>query len=261
MEINPSGLSRGPADHDPVIFQLENVSCHFEMVEAISNLTLNFLRGEKIALIGPSGAGKSTLIQLLNGSLTPTQGEILAFGQLLARLSPRQRRSVQRKIGTLYQQYYLVDNLAVVHNINAGRLGRWSFARSLASLIWPLETQSASEVLTRVGIPEKLYERTANLSGGQQQRVALARVLIQNPEVILADEPIASIDPERSREVMNLLRDVSAQGKTLIVSLHAVEYAFSHFDRIIGLRDGCLFFDAPPVEVTPKMVKDLYHIE
>lgn len=243
------------------VFELRDVSCHFESVEAISNLTLTIRRGEKIALVGPSGAGKSTLIQLLNGSLTPTQGEILIFGQPLARLSARQRRLVQQKIGTLYQQYNLVDNLAVIHNVNAGRLGSWSLARSLASLIWPLEKQSASEILTQVGIPEKLYERTANLSGGQQQRVALARVLIQNPEVILADEPIASVDPERSREVMNLLRDVSAQGKTLIVSLHVVEYAFSHFDRIIGLRDGRIFFDASPANVTPKVVKDLYHIE
>lgn len=259
--IVETAISDAPAGSPDAVFDLRGVSCHFESVEAISNLTLTILPGERISLVGPSGAGKSTLIHLLNGSLQPTQGEILAFGQPLAQLSTRQRRQVQRKIGTLYQQYHLVDNLAVVHNVNAGRLGNWPLVKSLISLIWPLETKSVLDVLERVGIPEKLYQRTGNLSGGQQQRVALARVLIQNPEVILADEPIASIDPERSREVMNLLGNVSGDGKTLIASLHAVDYAFSHFNRIIGLRDGRIFFDAPSASVTPEMVKSLYRIE
>lgn len=243
------------------LFELHNLSCHFESVEAISDLTLNIRSGEKVALVGPSGAGKSTLIQLLNGSLAPTNGHLLAFGQPLASLPARQRRQIQKRVGTLYQQFHLVANLAVIHNLNAGKLGSWSLAKSLASLIWPLETQPAIAALKQVGIPEKIYERTGLLSGGQQQRVALARVLVQNPQVILADEPIASLDPERSREIMNLLRDLSNQGKTLIVSLHAIEYAFSHFDRIIGLRDGRLFFDAPAAAITEYMVRDLYRIQ
>jgi len=245
---------------NPAVFRLRNVSCHFESVEAITGLNLEIGRGEKIALVGPSGAGKSTLIRLLNGSLAPTQGDVEVFGRSLARLSARQRRPIQRQIGTLYQQFHLVNNLAVIHNINAGRLGSWSLLKAMVSLIWPLETQIAAETLAQVGIPEKLYERTATLSGGQQQRVAIARVLVQNPDVILADEPIASIDPERSREMMNLLRDLSGKGKTLIVSLHAIEFAFSHFDRIIGLRAGRLLFDAVPREVTPAMIQALYRL-
>ncbi|MHB0965684.1 MAG: phosphonate ABC transporter ATP-binding protein [Bellilinea sp.] len=244
----------------PPVFRLRNVSCCFESVEAITGLNLEIGRGEKIALVGPSGAGKSTLIRLLNGSLAPTQGDVEVFGRSLAPLSARQRRPIQRQIGTLYQQFHLVNNLAVIHNINAGRLGSWSLFKALVSLIWPLETQIAAKTLARVGIPEKLYERTATLSGGQQQRVAIARVLVQNPDVILADEPIASIDPERSREVMNLLRDLSGKEKTLIVSLHAIEYAFSHFDRIVGLRTGRLLFDAVPSEVTQAMIQALYRL-
>ena len=250
-------ISSTPA---PAVFRLRNVSCHFESVEAITGLNLEIGRGEKVALVGPSGAGKSTLIRLLNGSLAPTQGDVEVFGRSLARLSARQRRPIQRQIGTLYQQFHLVNNLAVIHNINAGRLGGWSLLKAWVSLIWPLETQIAAETLAQVGIPEKLYVRTACLSGGQQQRVAIARVLVQNPDVILADEPIASIDPERSREVMNLLRDLCGQGKTLIVSLHAIEYAFSHFDRIIGLRAGRLLFDDVPGAVTPSMIQALYRL-
>ena len=253
-------LPRDSSAPNPAVFRLRNVSCHFESVEAITGLNLEIGRGEKIALVGPSGAGKSTLIRLLNGSLAPTQGDVEVFGRSLARLSARQRRPIQRQIGTLYQQFHLVNNLAVIHNINAGRLGSWSLLKAMVSLIWPLETQIAAETLAQVGIPEKLYERTATLSGGQQQRVAIARVLVQNPDVILADEPIASIDPERSREMMNLLRDLSGKGKTLIVSLHAIEFAFSHFDRIIGLRAGRLLFDAVPREVTPAMIQALYRL-
>jgi len=247
-------------DKIPHDFELQNVSCHFETVEAISDVTLVIKRGEKVALIGPSGAGKSTLILLLNGSLPPTRGRVLAFGQSLRDLPSTQRRIIQKKIGTLYQQFHLVDNLAVIHNVNAGRLGTWSLAKSLLSLVWPLNTGSTAEVLEQVGIRDKMYVRTALLSGGQQQRVALARVLVQNPEVILADEPIASIDPERSREVMNLLRELGSQGRTLVVSLHAVEYALSHFDRILGLRNGRILFDAPPALVSDDMIKDLYRI-
>ncbi|HEX2979716.1 MAG TPA: ATP-binding cassette domain-containing protein [Anaerolineaceae bacterium] len=213
-----------------------------------------------MALVGPSGAGKSTLIRLLNGSLSPTQGQVRAFGLDLTQLSMRRLRKVQQRIGTVYQQYHLVDNLPVIHNLNAGRLGRWSFARALFSLVWPVEVSAAQQALVQVGIPEKLYERTDTLSGGQQQRVALARVFIQNPDVILADEPISSVDPERSREMMDLLRNQAGQGKTLIVSLHAIEFAFSHLDRMIGLQKGQVLLDAPSSAVTPSMIQDLYQL-
>jgi len=246
--------------HQP-IFQLTNVSRDFGKFAALSNINLTIWSGERVALTGPSGAGKSTLINLLNGTLLPTQGEVWALGQNLADLNPKSLRQIQQKIGTIYQQFHLVDNLRVVHNVNAGNLGRWSFPKAIVSLFWPLEVNRAAAALTQVGIPEKLYHRTDQLSGGQQQRVAIARVLVQQPQAILADEPIASLDPERSREIMDLLRALSQQnGQTLVTSLHDVDFAQSHYDRIVGLRGGKILFDSSAGDITPQMITQLYKI-
>lgn len=243
------------------IFKLKHVTQQFGSFRALDDINLQIYPGERIALIGSSGAGKSTLLRLLNGTLLPTQGEVWALDRNLARLSPRRLRQVQRQIGTIYQQFHLVDSLQVIHNVNAGHLGRWSFFKAVASLIFPLEVETAAKALARVGIPEKLYDRTDRLSGGQQQRVALARVLVQDPLAILADEPIASLDPELSREVMDLLRDTSQQaGKTLVISLHAVEFARSHCDRAIGLRQGRIIFDAPVETVSEAAIEQLYRL-
>jgi len=244
------------------IFELKNVSRHFGEFQALTDVNLRIYPGERVALVGPSGAGKSTLINLLNGSLLPSQGTLRVLSRDLANLSPRELRRVQQHVGTIYQQFHLVDNLRVIHNVNAGHLGSWSLPRAAFSLIWPQEAESAVRVLTQVGIPEKLYERTDRLSGGQQQRVALARVLVQDPAAILADEPISNVDPERSRGIMDLLQKLSAEtGKTLVVSLHAIEYAYSHFQRVVGLRQGYVLFDAPPTQVTSEMVEELYKLE
>lgn len=241
------------------IADLHQVSHQFGQFTALSEITLQIYPGESVALVGSSGAGKSTLLQLLNGTLMPSQGELQILGQSLRQLNDRQLRQLQRRIGTIYQQFHLVDSLKVIHNVNAGQLGRWSFPKALLSLIIPQDVATAQAALTQVGIPEKLYERTDRLSGGQQQRVAIARVLVQNPWLILADEPIASLDPERSREVMDLLRDLTqAQGRTLVVSLHDIEFAKSHCQRIIGLRQGRIVFDLPTVDVTPEMWAAVY---
>ena len=243
------------------IFELKNVTKQFGTFQSLTNINLQIYPGERVALVGSSGAGKSTLISLLNGTLQPTQGEVWVLGRNLAHLRPKSLRQIQRQIGTIYQQFHLVDNLQVIHNVNAGHLGRWSFFKAAASLIYPLEVETAFKALAQVGIPEKLYERTDRLSGGQQQRVAIARVLVQDPAAILADEPISSLDPERSREVINLLRSLNKNtGKTLITSLHAIEYARSHFHRLVGLRQGRIVFDAPVEEVSMGMVEDLYKI-
>lgn len=243
-------------------FLLQNVTKVFGGIPALTDINLRIEHGEHVALVGPSGAGKSTLIGLLNGMLVPTQGEVRTLGQNLARLSVPARRKIQRQIGTIHQQYHLVNNLRVIHNVNAGRLGGWSFTKSLVSMFWPLEVESARRALEQVGIPEKIYEITAHLSGGQQQRVALARTMVQDPRVILADEPIASLDPERGRELMDLLRRLSQQtGKTLVTSIHAVEFARSHFQRVIGLRDGRIAFDCAAEDMTPALIDALYRIE
>ena len=265
VQDTPAGFQdEGSQGNNPSapIFELENVSRHFGDLQALTDINLRIYPGERVALVGPSGAGKSTLINLLNGSLLPSQGTLRVLSHELVHLSPRELRRVQRQVGTIYQQFHLVDNLRVVHNVNAGRLGSWSLPKAAFSLLWPQEVESATLTLTQVGIPEKLYERTDRLSGGQQQRVALARVLVQDPVAILADEPISNIDPERSRGIMDLLQKLSAEtGKTLVVSLHAIEFAYSHFQRVVGLRQGRLLFDVTPEEVTPDMVERLYKLD
>ena len=243
-------------------FLLRGVTKTFGNLHVLKGIDLRIDHGEHVALVGPSGAGKSTLIGLLNGSLFPTSGEVRTLGQNLGHLSLSKRRQIQRQIGTIHQQFNLVNNLRVVHNVNAGHLGRWSFAKALLSLFWPLDVELAFQALEQVGIPDKLYEVTAHLSGGQQQRVALARALVQDPRVILADEPIASLDPERGRELMDLLRQLSRKAnKTLVTSIHSVEFAKSHFQRVIGLRDGRVAFDCSPAEITSSMIEALYRID
>ncbi|NJL86886.1 MAG: ATP-binding cassette domain-containing protein [Leptolyngbyaceae cyanobacterium SM1_1_3] len=181
------------------------------------------------------------------------------MGQNLAQARATSRRRVQRQIGMVYQQHHLIRNLAVIHNVNAGHLGYWPLWKAAWSLVWPLQVDQAAAALAQVGIADKLYARTDRLSGGQQQRVALARVLVQNPAVILADEPIASVDPERSRDIMDLLRHLSdTTGKTLVISLHEVDFARSHCDRVIGLREGKLRFDCPVSAASDSLFRDLY---
>ncbi len=243
------------------VFELNGVTVRYGAFAALSKVSLRIEAGERVALIGPSGAGKSTLLSLLNGSLAPTEGEVRLLGQDPTQLSTRALRRLQRQIGTVYQQFHLVPNLSVIHNVNAGHLGRWSLLRAMFSLIVPLERPRAARALAEVGIADKLYARTDTLSGGQQQRVAIARVLVQDPVAILADEPISSVDPERSREIMTLLRELCDRfDKTLVVSLHAIEYAYSHCERMIGLRAGQVVFDLPAAQVSPQMVEALYRI-
>lgn len=248
------------SSRDP-IFRLQSVTCQFGAVLALKDCSLTIYPGERVALIGPSGAGKSTLLNLLNGSLMPSDGEVWLLGKNIQQLSASALRRLQRSIGTVYQQHHLVGNLSVVHNVNAGHLGHWSLTRSVWSLLWPQEVEAAARALGQVGIAERLYARTDRLSGGQQQRVALARVLVQDPLVILADEPTSSVDPERSREMMDLLKSLNqSAGKTLLISLHDVEFAVRYCDRIIGLRHGQILFDAPTPRVTPDMMSDLYQL-
>ncbi len=244
------------------LFCLRGAGVRYGADWALVDVDLEVGAGERVALVGPSGAGKTTLLSLLNGSLLPSAGTVRVLGSDLATLAPAELRRLQRRIGTVHQQFHLVGPLRVVHNVNAGQLGRWSLPRAVRSLVSPRDVGAVTAALTRVGIPEKLYERTDSLSGGQQQRVALARVLVQEPAAILGDEPISSLDPTRAAEIMELLAALAGEdGRALVVSLHAVEYAFRHCDRLVGLRQGRVVFDAPPDQVSEATVADLYRID
>jgi len=226
---------------------------------ALDGIDLQIERGERVALIGPSGAGKTTLFRVLNCTLRPTSGRLLINGEDVETLHGKRLRQTRRRSGTVYQQHNLVPRLRVIHNVLAGKLGQWSTVRSLLSLAKPSDIDLAHTALSQVGIADKIFERTDELSGGQQQRVAIARVLVQNPEVILADEPVSSVDPTLASSIVKLLIDISHDThKTLLMSLHSVDLALAYFPRVIGIKSGAAVFDLSPDKISDAMLEDLY---
>jgi phosphonate transport system ATP-binding protein len=244
----------------PEIISLNHISKTYERKIALSSLSLSVNKGELIALIGPSGAGKTTLLNIMASILTPDEGEIFIDGSPLSDFKDQKKRA--KKVGVIRQQFDLVGELPVIHNVLAGRLSDWGVLKSLLSMLVPQDKQYAVKALERVGLLDKLYERTSILSGGEQQRVALARLLVQNPEIILADEPVASLDPARAEDILEILAEITAEEKqTLIASLHSVEYAKKFFDRIIALKNGEIFFDLPAASVTDAHIASLYKLK
>lgn len=241
---------------EPVL-RLVGVGHRYGSHEALRQLDLTVHAGERVALIGTSGAGKTTLLNLLNGSLKPTTGTVEVFGEIPALLSGSARRLLLRRIGAISQRLDLVDQIRVLHNVNAGRLGQWSTARALVSLVWPYSLDVVRAALERVDLGWALHERTERLSGGERQRVAIARLLVQQPELVLADEPVSSLDPVRAAKVLTLLGSTPAS-RTLVVSLHQPELAREHCTRAVGLRDGRIVLDGPVAQISDVAVRDLY---
>lgn len=226
---------------------------------ALHALDLRIAPGERVALIGPSGAGKTTLFRLLNCTLRPSAGTLTIDGVESTHLYGKRLRLLRRQIGTIYQQHNLVPRLRVMHNVLAGHLGRWSTWRSFVSLLRPLELETAAAALQHVGLSEKIFQRTDHLSGGEQQRVAIARTLVQDPAVILADEPVASLDPALSASIVRLLTELAIQGqKTLLVSLHSVHLALDYFPRILALQHGRLVYDGSPRDFSQTAMHELF---
>ena len=226
-------------------------------LEALRPLTLQLAAGERVAVVGASGAGKSTLLRLANGSLAPTCGAVRLLGEDPARLGARALRALRARVGTIPQQLHLVPQASVMHNVVAGRLGTVSLARALAALVSRGEAARVRAVLDSVGIGEKIFERVDRLSGGEQQRVAIARTLYQAPELVLADEPLAAVDPARSAEIVALFARAFA-GRTLVVSTHRLEPLLPHVDRVLGLRDGALVLDAPAATLSLDALAEVY---
>jgi len=243
-----------------LIFQLNELSKKYERKIALSSLSLSIEKGEMIALIGSSGAGKTTLLNILANMIKPDSGKLEIAGRPAEYYCSN--RQLSRKIGVIRQQFDLVGPLPVIHNVLAGRLGEWGFFKSLLSLIIPQEKHIAVRALERVGLLDKIYEKTSNLSGGEQQRVAMARLLVQHPEVILADEPVSSLDPARAEDILSMLVQlVREENQTLIVSMHSVEYVRKYFSRVIALREGKVYFDLPTEEISDQVLSELYNLE
>jgi phosphonate transport system ATP-binding protein len=245
-------------------FALEDVTVRFNGLLALERITLQIEAREIVAFVGPSGSGKTTLLRLLNGSVRPTSGLVAAGGHPLASMNAADLRRLRASIGFIHQDLRLVPNLRVVQNVVAGRLGRLSILASLRAVFLTPHRLAveAHAILERVGIPEKLYERTDRLSGGQRQRVAIARALFQQPVALLADEPVSSVDPARARDAVQLLTKVARElGLTLCVSLHNIDLAREFLPRLIGLRRGQIVFDTPASGFQGAMFDDLYRLE
>jgi phosphonate transport system ATP-binding protein len=244
----------------PAAYELASIRKVFPGADvAIDDVSLVIGEGEHVAVIGPSGAGKTTLFRILNLTLRPTAGQLWLGGVDVAGLSDAGLRRARMGIGTIYQQHNLVGRLRVVHNVLAGNLGRWSTLTALASFVRPVGVDQAARAVDKVGIPHKLWARTDELSGGQQQRVAIARVLVQDPGVILADEPVSSVDPSLAVTIVTLLRDLAAESrKTLLMNLHSVDLALRFFPRIVGIREGRVHFDLAVDKVSPDTLENLY---
>ncbi len=242
------------------MFELKNITkIYNRQIKAVDNVSLHIKKAERIALIGPSGAGKTTLFRIINCTIPPTSGSLIIDGATVFKLNNSQIRNLRRRIGIVYQHHNLINRLSVVHNIIIGRLGNWSAFKSLFSLLYPFEFEEVKKALEKVRIEDKIFSRPLELSGGQRQRVALARVLFQNPDVIIADEPVSSVDQKLAQEIIELLIEISEDNnKTLLVSLHRVDLAFKYFNRIIGFNKGKIIFDASPEKISKFMLKDLF---
>jgi phosphonate transport system ATP-binding protein len=242
------------------MFQLEAVTKSYPGVIALHPLDLTIENGECVALMGPSGSGKSTLLQLLSCGIEPDSGTISIDGISNDQLRPG--TDLARIVGIMPQSLDLIPALSVANNVLAGRLGEWGFMRSILSLLSPRDLHLVESALSRVGIPDKIFERTSHLSGGQQQRVALARLLVQEPKAVLVDEPVASVDPARADDLMRLITSlVQENSQTLVASLHSVPLALRYFSRIVALRDGRVVFDHPVDQVTEDDLSQLYVLE
>ncbi len=258
--LNTNGNTNG---RQQALVSAEGISKSYSQARALAPLSFDIQPGERVALAGPSGSGKTTLLYLLAGILQPDEGQLFIGNRSLALLQPG--REMSQLVGIIHQQYDLVPQLPVIHNVLAGRLGQWSLWRSIISLFWPRDRLIAEFALEQLGIADKARERTSHLSGGEQQRVAIARLMVQSPSLVLADEPVASLDPAQAEEMLRLLTNLTinnadSAGKTLIVSLHSPYLIQKYCSRVIGLRKGRMVFDLPAWEVSKSVLDDLYSL-
>jgi len=226
-------------------------------VKALRSIDLGIERGQFTVLLGPSGAGKSTLLRCINGLVKPSAGRVVVDGTAVHEL--KKLEGIRRRVGMIFQQFNLAKRLLVAENVLCGRLGHSNVFTSCLRLFPPADIEYALYCLERVGLADKAYQRADQLSGGQQQRVGIARALAQSPRVILADEPVASLDPRSADRVMDILREINRQdGITVVVSLHNIELANRYAERVVGLRDGVIVLDKRGGALTSWDVERIY---
>jgi phosphonate transport system ATP-binding protein len=256
--IRPDGSAVLDPTAEPAV-RLHQVTKDFAETRALDAVDLTVPAGQTLAILGSSGSGKSTLLRTLNGLVVPTSGKVHVLGCDVTSARGQQMRKLRCGVGFIFQQFGLVGRLTVMENVLSGALGRIRFPRA-GVLAYPRQLRlDALGHLERVGLADRAFQRSDTLSGGQQQRVAIARTLMQNPTVLLADEPVASLDPETSASVMSLLLEICQEkGLTVIASLHQVELARGWADRLVGMRRGQIILDGSPRDISEEALMGIY---
>ncbi|SES36770.1 phosphonate ABC transporter ATP-binding protein [Salipaludibacillus aurantiacus] len=244
-----------------VVLETKDLSMVFpDGTQALKNVTLTIKKGELVSIIGPSGAGKSTFMRSLNMLNKPTDGQIVFEGENVLKARGKQLRQIRRRIGMVFQHFNLIKRSPTYQNVLHGRLGYMPSLKGGLGRFSEEDTRQALEILRRVGLEDQAFKRADELSGGQQQRVGIARAIAQTPSLLLADEPIASLDPSSSENVMTYLKNVCQEdGLTSIVNLHQVDFAKKFAHRIIGIKAGEVVFDGSPKELTEGITNHLYY--
>lgn len=241
------------------MLRIQNVSKTYPNgTQALKNVSFDIKEGEFMVVIGLSGSGKSTLLRCINRLIDPTEGKIIWDGVDITAAPPAELRQIRRKIGMVFQQFNLVKRSSVMMNVLSGRLGYVNPWTSLIGL-WPAdEKKRALDALARVGIADKADARADALSGGQQQRVGIARALMQDPKLILADEPVASLDPVLSHSILQYLEQLNKEGITVICSLHFLDLVHRYATRVVALKDGIKVFEGSAQEIDRAKFKEIY---
>jgi len=240
------------------LLEIHNLSKDYRGISALNDVSLAVKKGEFVAVIGRSGAGKSTLLRCINRLVEPSSGRIRVDGIDVPGLGRRGLRSLRTRVGMIFQHYNLVPRLTVIENVLHGRLGFKSTWEGMLGLYSEAEKRRALDLLVQLGLEAQAHQRCDRLSGGQKQRVGIARALIQDPRLILCDEPIASLDPGSAKVIMDQLRRIADQGITILINLHQVEVAVKYADRIIGIRAGRVEYDGSPKKLNKKTVALIY---
>ncbi len=226
---------------------------------ALKDVSLTFEKGEFVVVIGPSGAGKSTFIRCINRMIDPSSGSIVLNGIALENLKGKDLRKQQAKMGMIFQNYNLIGRTSVIKNVLFGRLGQMTAFDSIFGRYSQEDIKKAMDLLKQVGLEDQMDKRADALSGGQQQRVGICRAVIQNPDLLLADEPIASLDPKSAKVVMDTIAELTKQyGLTCIVNLHQVDFAKNYATRIVGVKKGHIVFDGKPENLSDETIADIY---
>jgi len=241
------------------LLTIEQLNKQYNEKDVLKTIDLTVNQGEFIVIIGPSGAGKSTLVRCINQLAQPTSGVVTFDGVPLTCLTGKRQRHVHGEIAMIFQHYNLVKKTNVIKNVLHGRLGKNPAWKTVLGLYTTAEKEAAIKLLETVGLGEHLYKKANTLSGGQMQRVGVSRALMQQPRLILADEPISSLDPTSATLIMDTIKkQVTEQDVTVIMNLHQIHYAKRYATRIIGLKAGEIVFDGAPELLTEALIKDIY---